>query len=43
MHDITSLAQSIVAFIKEVEKCKQMAQTDAQRLKYWSKLVAPKV
>ncbi|CAE6441045.1 unnamed protein product [Rhizoctonia solani] len=42
MHDMNSLAQSIVSFIDEVEKCKQMAQTDSQRLKYWSKLVAPK-
>ena len=43
MHDINSLAQSIVTFIDEVQKCKHIAQTDAQRLKYWSKLVAPKV
>ncbi|KAF8761100.1 PAZ domain [Rhizoctonia solani] len=42
MHDINSLAQSIVTFIDEVQKCKQIARTDAQRLKYWSKLVAPK-
>ncbi|KAH7344745.1 hypothetical protein B0J17DRAFT_636693 [Rhizoctonia solani] len=42
MHDMNSLAQSIVSFIKEVETCKQIAQTDAQRLKRWSKLVAPK-
>ncbi|QRW19106.1 endoribonuclease Dicer [Rhizoctonia solani] len=42
MHDTNSLAQSIVTFIDEVQKCKQIARTDAQRLKYWSKLVAPK-
>ncbi|KDN36026.1 hypothetical protein RSAG8_11112, partial [Rhizoctonia solani AG-8 WAC10335] len=42
IHDMNSLAQSIVSFIEEVEECKQKAQTDAQRLKHWSKLVAPK-
>ncbi|KAJ1311188.1 hypothetical protein OPQ81_009689 [Rhizoctonia solani] len=42
MHDMSSLAQSIIFFIEEVEACKRVAQTDAQRLKYWSKLVAPK-
>ncbi|CUA73992.1 endoribonuclease Dicer [Rhizoctonia solani] len=43
IHDINSLARTIVSFIEAVESCKQKAQTDAQRLKYWSKLVAPKV
>ncbi|CAE6432434.1 unnamed protein product [Rhizoctonia solani] len=42
MHDINSLAQSIISFIEEVETRKHIAQTDAQRLKLWSKLVAPK-
>ncbi|CAE7125714.1 unnamed protein product [Rhizoctonia solani] len=42
IHDVNSLTQSIVSFIKAVEECKQKAQTDAQRLKLWSKLVAPK-
>ncbi|KDN36025.1 hypothetical protein RSAG8_11111, partial [Rhizoctonia solani AG-8 WAC10335] len=42
IHDMNSLAQSIVSFIEEVEECKQKAQTDAQRLKHWSKLAAPK-
>ncbi|CAE6447858.1 unnamed protein product, partial [Rhizoctonia solani] len=42
IHDMNSLTKSIVSFIKAVEARKQEAQTDTQRLRYWSKLVAPK-
>jgi endoribonuclease Dicer len=43
MHDTPHLTQSIKSFVEEIEACKHEAKTDAQRLKYWSTLQAPKV
>ncbi|QRV75969.1 endoribonuclease Dicer [Ceratobasidium sp. AG-Ba] len=42
LHDKPTLAQNIKNFVEEVERGKREAQTSPERIRYWSKLRAPK-